>query len=232
MAAFRRVEFSDWFGLDPLGEFIHRHKKVGISPGCLFESPNQVPPPYIEWPRDGYGLEGLGQHVCLPHVVLATFAGADDPLGIRHGGGPVESLPECFSDQPLWGHIVPACPDVDFCEQLLSFLGRNALLSDSGCSLLVEYPVEECKGFCPSRESSGVSCVIGESSVRQPVDEGPTPILLVGRCDQLSSLGRRRTPGVCLSCALFLCLLDLQARLVEIEGKDPVWDGFSHRCYG
>lgn len=44
MAAFRRVEFSDWFGLDPLGEFICRYGQVGAAPMRLLEGPDQVQP--------------------------------------------------------------------------------------------------------------------------------------------------------------------------------------------
>jgi hypothetical protein len=63
-------------------------------------------------------------------------------------------------------------------------------------------------------------------------DEELTPILLVGHCDQLASLGRRGTLSVCLSYVLFLCLLDLHIRFMEVRGEDPIWDGFSPRGYG
>jgi hypothetical protein len=82
-------------------------------------------------------------------VVFATFADADDPLAVRHGGGIVKSLPERFCDQRPWGRVVPACPSVDFGERLLSFLGRNTLLLDPRGTLSVEHPVDECKGFFP-----------------------------------------------------------------------------------
>jgi hypothetical protein len=126
---------------------------VDITPGRLFERSDQVQTPYHEWPRDGYGLEGLDRHVYLSRVVLATFTGADDQLGVHHGGGPVEPLPECLSDQQSWGRVVPLCPTMSFCEQLLSFLGRNALLPDPRCALLIEHPIDECEGFFSLQES-------------------------------------------------------------------------------
>jgi hypothetical protein len=98
-SGFRRFEFSNWCGLDPFGEFIHRHEEVGVTPERLFERLDQVQSPYHKWPRDMDGLEGLGRHLCLSRLVLATFISADDPLGVLHGGGPVESLPERFFDQ-------------------------------------------------------------------------------------------------------------------------------------
>ena len=69
---------------------------MGEAPGRLFEWPNQVEPLDHEGPRDGDRLECLGREVSLPSVVLTSFAGAYNLLGIGYYGGPVEALSECI----------------------------------------------------------------------------------------------------------------------------------------
>jgi hypothetical protein len=48
--------------------------------------------------------------MCLSRVVLTTFTGADDLLGISHGHGPIETLLERFACEGAWGHVMPANP--------------------------------------------------------------------------------------------------------------------------
>ena len=69
---------------------------MGEAPGRLFEWPNQVEPPDRKGPRDGDRLECLGQVVSLPSVVLTSFTGAYNLLGIGYCGRPVEALSECI----------------------------------------------------------------------------------------------------------------------------------------
>ena len=81
--------------------------------GRLFEWPNQVEPLDHEGPRDGDHLERLGWEVSLLSVVLTSFAGAYNLLGIGYCGGPVEALSECIPNQGPWCGMMTADPTVD-----------------------------------------------------------------------------------------------------------------------
>ena len=85
---------------------------MGEAPG-LFEWPNQVEPPDREGPHDGDRLERLGQEVSLPSVVLSSFAGAYNLLGIGYCGGPVEALSECIPNQGSWCGMMTADSTMD-----------------------------------------------------------------------------------------------------------------------
>ena len=85
-----------WSSFNPFCKLVYGDKQVGKAPGRLFEWPNQVEPPDRKGPRDGDRLECLGREVSLPSVVLTSFAGAYNLLGIGYYGGPVEALSECI----------------------------------------------------------------------------------------------------------------------------------------
>jgi hypothetical protein len=64
-------------------------------------------------------------------------------LSIRHGGRPVETLPEGLLDERFGGHVVPARPSMYVCEQLSSLFDEDAFLLDPLGTLFVECPVNE-----------------------------------------------------------------------------------------
>jgi hypothetical protein len=64
---------DDQFCLNPLGEFVHRDKKVGETTRGFVERPDHVETPDRELPGEGDGLPG---------IELALLAHADDLLCI------------------------------------------------------------------------------------------------------------------------------------------------------
>jgi hypothetical protein len=92
---------------------------MGEALGRLFKGPDQVQPPNRERSSDGYGLQGLSQHVDLSCVVLTTFTSSNDLFEVSHCPGPIEALPQCFADEGLWGRVVPACFAMHVGEQFL-----------------------------------------------------------------------------------------------------------------
>ena len=98
------------------------------APECPLEGPYQVESPDREWPRDGDRLERLGQQVSLLSVVLASFAGAYDLLGVSHRSWLVETLLECVSDQGSRCSVMSVDPSMDVFQQVLPLLGGDATL--------------------------------------------------------------------------------------------------------
>ena len=80
----------------------------------------------------------------LLSVVLASFAGAYDLLGIAHRGWPVETLPECVSDQASRRGVMSAKPSKDVFQQVLPLLGGDATLS---VAVLVVLPFDDDEGL-------------------------------------------------------------------------------------
>ena len=97
-------------------------------PGRPLEGPYQVEPPDHEWPHDGDHLEGLGRQMSLPSVVLASFAGAYDLLGVGHRGWPVETLSKCVSDQGSRCGVMSADPSMDVFQHVLPLLSGDVTL--------------------------------------------------------------------------------------------------------
>ena len=89
------------------------------APGRPLEGPYLVEPLDYERPRDGDHLEHLGQQVSLSSVVLASFVGAYDLLGVGHRGWLVETLPECISDQGSRCGVMPTDSSLDVLEEVL-----------------------------------------------------------------------------------------------------------------
>lgn len=121
----RRLELGDGFGLDPLGEFVDNNEQVGEASEHLLEGPDQVQPPNRKWLGDGYGLKGLSQHMCLSRVVLAAFTSLDDLLGVGHGCGPIETLPEPLPTRvrgAVWCLHVPPCTSASSCRPSSSMI--------------------------------------------------------------------------------------------------------------
>ena len=86
---------------------------MGEAPGRLFEWPNLVEPPDRKGPRDGDRLERLGREVSLPSVVLTSFVGAYNLLGIGYYGGLVEAMSECIPNQGPWCGMMTVDSTVD-----------------------------------------------------------------------------------------------------------------------
>ena len=95
---------------------------------CPLEGPYQVEPPDHERPCDEDCLERLGQQVSLLSVVLASFVGVYDLVGVGHHGWPVETLSECVSDQGSRCGLMFADPSMDVFQQVLPLLGGDAML--------------------------------------------------------------------------------------------------------
>ena len=96
--------------------------------GRPLEGPYQVEPLDREWRHDGDRLERLGQQVSLPSIVLASFVGAYDLLGVAHHGWPVETLSECVSNQSPRCGVMFVDPSIDVFQQVLPLLGGDAML--------------------------------------------------------------------------------------------------------
>ena len=88
----------------------------------------------------------------LPSVVLASFAGAYDLLGVGHRGWLVETLPECISDQGS----TPAR------------WGCNA--ARSRVAALVELPFDDGEGLGTMREPSGLHLISWEYLANEAVE--------------------------------------------------------------
>ena len=64
----------------------------------------------------------------LPSIVLASFAGAYDLLGVDHHGWLVETLSECVSNQGSRCGVMSIDPSMDVFQQVLPLLGGDATL--------------------------------------------------------------------------------------------------------
>ena len=80
---------------------------MGIALGGFLQRPNHVQSPYGERPSDGDGLEGLGQEVRLPRIVLTSLAGAYQLGGVGNRRWLVEPLAESISDERPRCSMVP-----------------------------------------------------------------------------------------------------------------------------
>ena len=69
-------DLIDRASLNPFGELIDCYQQMGVAPRGLLQRPNHVEPPHGKRPCNGDGLEGLGQEVRLPCVVLSSLTGA------------------------------------------------------------------------------------------------------------------------------------------------------------
>jgi hypothetical protein len=99
-------------GLDPLGKLVDGNEQVGKASGCSLQRSDQVEAPNGEWPRDGDGLQGMSQEMVLPCIVLTSFAGAYQLNGVGDRGWPIETLPECVSDEGSRHRVMAASPRV------------------------------------------------------------------------------------------------------------------------
>ena len=64
----------------------------------------------------------------LLSIVLASFAGAYDPLGVGHRGWLVETLPECVFDQGSRCGVMSTDPSMDVFQYILPLLSGDAAL--------------------------------------------------------------------------------------------------------
>ena len=120
---------------------------------------NQIEPPDHERPRDGDHLEGLGQDVSLPSIVLAPFVGAHDLFGVGYCSGPIEALSECISDQGSRCGMVTADPTVDIAQQPLPLFDEDAALQDPSVASVVELALHKNKGLGMTCEPSSLRLV-------------------------------------------------------------------------
>ena len=95
----------------------------------------------------------------LPSVVLASFAGAYNLLGVGYCSGPVEALSECVSNQGPWHGMVTVDPTVDIAQQKFSLFARDTELQDSGVAPFVEFTFYKNKGLGAMCEPSSFCLV-------------------------------------------------------------------------
>ena len=98
------------------------------APERPLEGPYQVKPLDHERPHYGDRLEHMGRQVSLSSVVLASFVGAYDPLGVGHRSWLVKTLLECVSDQGSRCGMIFVDPSMDVFQQVLPLLGGDATL--------------------------------------------------------------------------------------------------------
>jgi hypothetical protein len=63
--------------------------------------------------------------MCLSHVVLAALTSLNDLLGVGHGCGPIEALPERLADEGVW---VAWCSHVPPCTSLSIYLPSSNVM--------------------------------------------------------------------------------------------------------
>jgi hypothetical protein len=129
--------------------------------GCLLEGSDQVQSLEHEGLGDGYGLQGLSWYVCLLRILLVAFTSPDSLFSVGHDRGPIEALPEHFTDEGAWGRMVPAGSSMYVSKYMPPFLEHDAPLHDARGALLVKHPIDEHKGLCLARESPSFNCVFG-----------------------------------------------------------------------
>src|SRR3954471_4293800 len=78
-----RITLDNRFCFHPLGEFINRHKEVGVLVGGSFERSHHIKPPYCKGPSDRNHSEFLSRHVILLCVTLTSITLLDYILCIR-----------------------------------------------------------------------------------------------------------------------------------------------------
>ena len=122
------LDHGDRLSFYPFCELVYGDKQVGVSSGCLLERPNQIEPPDHEGPCDRDHLECLGQEVSLSSIVLTTFIGAHDLLGVDYYSGLVEARSECISNNGSRRGLVTVDPIVDITQQVHPLLNGDAAL--------------------------------------------------------------------------------------------------------
>jgi hypothetical protein len=156
--------------LDPLGEFVDGDQQVREAPGCLLQGTNEAQTPYCKRPGDGYYLQGLSEQVRLPHVELASLAGAYNPFGVGHRGWLVEkTLSEGFTHWGSWCCMVTASPRVYFLQQLLSLGDGYASLKDARGAAVIEllFITEQDKRHGTPSQSPSFGLVEGKLSSKE-----------------------------------------------------------------
>jgi hypothetical protein len=83
---------------------------------CLLQGTDEVQTPHSKRPSDGYCLQGLSGQVRLSCVELTPLAGAYNPCGVSHRGGPVEALSEGVPNEGSRCCVVTASPRVYFLQ--------------------------------------------------------------------------------------------------------------------
>ena len=106
----------------------------------------------------------------MPSVVLASFVGAYDLLGIGHRGRLVETLPECVSDKGFRCGVMFVDPSMDVFQQVLPLLDGDAMLRGSSVVALVELPFDDDEGRGMTREPSGLCLVGREHLVEEAIE--------------------------------------------------------------
>jgi hypothetical protein len=81
-------------------------------PDAFYKGPTRSRPPHSKRASDGYCLQGLSGQVRLSRVELTPLAGAYNPSGVGHRGGPVEALSEGVPNECSRCYVVTASPRV------------------------------------------------------------------------------------------------------------------------
>ena len=126
------VQLLDRLGLDPFGELVHRHEKVGQAAARRPERAYHVEALEGEWPSDGYGPKGCSRCVFLLAEALAASAVADHPLGVCEGGWTIETIAHVLGGDGSRRCVVASLALVDILQQPTSFCQLDAVLEDAG----------------------------------------------------------------------------------------------------
>ena len=150
---------------------------MGVAPGRLLERPNQIKTLGHEGPCDGDHLECLGREVSLPSVVLASFAGAYDLLGVGYCSGPVEALSKCVPNQGSRRGVVTVDPIVDITQQKLPLFDGDTELQDPGVASFVEFALYKNEGLGMTCEPSSFRLIRWQSVVEEVVEVECSPVV-------------------------------------------------------
>ena len=114
---------------------------MGEAPERLLQWTDEVQSPHDKWPRDGDGLQNMGQEVCSSSVELATLSGPHDVGGVGDRGGPVKTLPKRVTHEGAWRGVMAADASMDVADQLLALGDGDASLQDTRGTALVKLVV-------------------------------------------------------------------------------------------
>ena len=133
-----RLDLADGSSLDLLGELVDCHQQVGETPGRLLQRADEVQSPHGKRPRDGDGLQSVGQEVHLSSVELATHAGLHDVGGVGDRGGLVKALSKRVTHDGARRGVMTVGASVDVTDQLLSLGDGDASLQDARGTAFVQ----------------------------------------------------------------------------------------------
>ena len=105
-----------------------------------------------------------------------NLTAAYDVLSVGDGGWPVETLSECLSDEGPRSRMMSARPCVDFMQQLLSLVDRDATHQNARSAPFVKISIDEDEEFCSACDAAGFCLVGWEFAFHDPLKDWEPPI--------------------------------------------------------